>query len=239
MSRKILFLGAVVALVWSTSSRTDSKVLISAGTEIAQSQNPLVIAPIQQQTNEWCWAASAAMVLQYLHMPALNADYQCGIVAYAFSQIPACLVNCLNCPVPAGQFDNIARVISQYGAFARLFGIQSPNVHGRWEDRPLTWAEVTDSIDKDSPIVAGISPNGFSNPLLEPQHAVVIVGYDSSSGNMIYVNDPWMNYLNSGGDPYLARGATMVSPGQYELSYTAFISMLWNRSIHHMYTSFP
>lgn len=234
MRRANSILVLIGLLMFETAAGT--RVLQQAGKEIAQaSSNPLPIAPLQQQTNEWCWAASASMVLQYLNMPALNADYQCGIVAYTFSQIPACLVNCFNCPVAAGQFDNIARVIGQYGAFARTIGIRSPNVHGRWDNRALTWAELTDSIDKGSPILAGISANGFSNPMLEPQHAVVIVGYDATSGvDLIYVNDPWMNYWNSGGDPYLARGATVVSPGQYELAYATFVTMLWNRSIHHM-----
>jgi hypothetical protein len=206
----------------------------------------LPIPPIPQQTTEWCWAASAEMVLEYYRMPALNrTDYQCGIVAFAFQRIPACLANCFNCPIPAGQFDNLAVVMQQYGAFARAFGVQAPNVHGSVANSALPGPVLIDSIATGSPVMAGISPNGFTNPQLEPQHAVVIVGYDRTQQTII-VNDPWPLYDPAGlllagynVDPYLQRGARKIINGQYEIPYNAFVGMLWDRSIHHLHTSFP
>ncbi len=197
----------------------------------------LPIQPLAQHTSEWCWAASATMVLQYYGMPALNSrDYQCGVVAFAFSGNAVCRTNCYNCAIPAGAFENMTVLLRRYGYFARTYlNLQAPDLYGNWENRALTFDEAATSLGtRKSPIIAGISANGFSNPYLEPQHIVVVVGYDDQRHTLI-VNDPWPVYTLKT-DPYVERGATKLHPGQYEIGYDAFVSMLWNKSIDDMYT---
>src|SRR5689334_6854940 len=42
----------------------------------------LVVAPVQQETEVWCWLAVGEMVFRYYGLPSVNGfgDYQCGIV---------------------------------------------------------------------------------------------------------------------------------------------------------------
>ena len=68
----------------------------------------LSIAPIAQETNEWCYAASAQMIFIYCKLPDLYpaGDYQCGVVAaynaYIFPQHPECLNDCTLCAQVSG-----------------------------------------------------------------------------------------------------------------------------------------
>jgi hypothetical protein len=203
------------------------------------SADSISISPQPQQRPEWCWAASATMVLSYFNYPSLNpADYQCGVVAFAFQSVPGCLVNCALCPFAGGQFSNIALVVSQYPQFASLIlHTPQPALYSTLSG-PIAFASLVDSIDSGDPIIAGISPASYPGIGGEPHHAVVIIGYDDTvSPNTITVNDPWPTYGTIGQpDPYLALGAQMNQPGQYTISYNAFLTqMYWTRALHHIH----
>jgi Papain-like cysteine protease AvrRpt2 len=196
--------------------------------ETAQADSTLPIDPVIQQTPEWCWAASSQMVLQYLGYPNLNraGNYQCGVVG---AQGGACSANCAFCLGAGGTMYHIAQVINAYTAVAfqytgyrnptavmHLGGIMSPQ-------------QIIDTIENDSPILAGISPGQIPFPpgLGLSLHAVVIVGYEGDASNLsVLINDPYpypISYFSA--PPYIQAGGRMLQLGQYEIPYSTFVNV--------------
>lgn len=200
----------------------------------------LPIAPSMQETPVWCWAASAEMVFQYYGLPNLNpaGDYQCGIVAAAFSSsYPACLSDCTVCSFPVGPMTNEQQIINGYGPFLRSYGISSRVLSSTLVFRALTTGEIADEISAGRPVVIGIAPSGGVALPNASQHIAVLVGYDYSGGQQsAIVNDPFPFHLypySQYPNPYLAAGGMAVGAGRYHVPYHALvISLGWANTIY-------
>jgi hypothetical protein len=201
-------------------------------------QSTLAVTPIAQQTEVWCWAASAEMVFRYYQLPNLNGfgQYQCGIVAAYFGG--PCLQNCALCVAPIGPMSNMQSLIVGYGQFARNLGVPSPTLSSLLILRYLSVSEVKTEIDANRPIVAGISPHGFKFPNIS-EHIVVIVGYDATVADpALIVNDPFPFDAPAFAlqpNPYRQAGAIQIAPGRYRISWQQFVNaMNWGNSIYHI-----
>jgi hypothetical protein len=187
----------------------------------------LGIAPVIQQTPEWCWAAAAEMVLGYYRFPNLNpaGNYQCAIVGAQGGQ---CSQNCTLCISGGGTTQRIALVIRQYaelaramtGAFVAGFNPRTTGI--------LSAREIAASIDRGAPLLAGISPQA---PPTAPgmglsRHAVVVEGYLAKGDSFgVIVNDPFP-YSPTLTPPYLSVGGATLQPGQFVVPYRAFVQYL-------------
>ena len=196
----------------------------------------LPLSPIAQQTEVWCWAATAEMVFRYYGLPNINGagNFQCGIVAAYYQG--ACAYNCGLCVSPIGGMTELQKLLVNYGAVARAVGVNSPNLVSTLVFRALTVNEVVAELDASRPIVAGISAGSFPFPNFS-QHVVVITGYDTrSTAPYLYVNDPFpynLPQFSGRVNPYRAAGAIEVVPGRYRISYSAFVQqMAWGNSIY-------
>jgi hypothetical protein len=102
----------------------------------------------------------------------------------------------------------------------------------------LTQEEVKKEIDEGRPIIVGLSPRGFKVDGIR-QHMALIVGYDTSSGDMMLtVNDPFpfedMVFLWIG-SPYVTAHAIEDGDGRYQVGYEAFRSKLkWTQTLYRM-----
>ena len=86
----------------------------------------LSIVPIAQQTDLWCWAATAEMVFIYYGLPNINSggNYQCGIVAAYYGPSSACASNCFLCQAGIGTLTNMKNLVNNYGiAVSLIYGI--------------------------------------------------------------------------------------------------------------------
>ena len=184
----------------------------------------LDVSPVAQQRPELCWAASAEMILSYYGVPNINpvGNYQCAVVA---AQGSPCDINCgiPICLAGGGTAQRIAAVLRQYVSWASQISRSSIwlKIHNRGILSPR---EISSSIDKGSPILAGISPQmPFPPGLGFSQHAVVIIGYENTTrGFELVFNDP-SPYITL--PPYLAVGGRALQVGQFQLSYGTFIQV--------------
>jgi len=200
----------------------------------------LSITPVAQQEPDWCYAASAQMIFQYYGVRTLNPDsYQCGIVglfnAYITQQYPQCAFNCTLCAqVGGGSMDAIAALIDGYGIYAeQYYNASGPVLSSAEVYSALSIQQVVTEIQSGRPILAGISPGGYPLPDAS-QHAVVIVGYDNSgaSTNLI-INDPFPYMATYQQDPYTPAGGQEAQPGQYSISYDAFVQeLVWANTLY-------
>jgi hypothetical protein len=185
----------------------------------------LPIAPVAQQTPEWCFAASAAMIFEYLGYPNLNqvGNYQCAVVA---AQGGPCMANCGMCLNAGGTMQRVALIMQSYAMMAQqLTGYQNPSVILQFRGI-LSPAEIARQIDNDGPILAGISPGQIPYPpgFGVSQHAVVVVGYEGNpNGFAVILNDPfpYVGMVN----PYIAAGGAMLAPGQYRIAFQTFVGV--------------
>jgi hypothetical protein len=187
----------------------------------------LAIAPVIQQTPEWCWAAAAEMVLRHFRFPDLNpaGNYQCAIVG---AQGGACARDCSLCLSGGGTTQRIAGVIRQYAELTRaLTGFVVPGFDPRTAGI-LSPRQIAAAIDRGAPLLAGVSPQA---PPTAPglglsRHAVVIEGYLAHGDSFaVIVNDPFP-YSASFVAPYLGVGGAALQPGQFVVPYAAFVHRL-------------
>ena len=202
----------------------------------AFSDETLPISPIYQETPVWCWAAVGEMVFRHYDVPTINhvGNFQCGIVALMH---PACEFNCGNCILPAGSLRYMNNMLTRYPEVAShrtdmpVGRIATMPVH-----RSLTKSEVKTEIDSGRPIVAGVSPSGFSFGGTS-QHVALIVGYEEegSSFNLV-INDPFpygVLMFQGQQDPYIMAGGSDIGSGQYQIRYESFKNrLLWRESIY-------
>lgn len=203
--------------------------------EPSQGTRVLTINPVAQQTEVWCWAASAEMVFRHYGLPNINpaGNYQCGIVAAYFGPSSPCWFDCFACISSIASMSQMQLLINGYGSVARQF-TPSRVLGSRLLFSALSFSDTAREIDDGRPIVAGISPNGFVYPNIS-QHAVVIVGYqNNASGQWVIVNDPFpYDTVPSSPNPYMAFGATRLRPGQYLVAYAALLSGLrWGNTLY-------
>lgn len=203
--------------------------LVSASTH-AQAREVLDIDPVYQATPVWCWAAVGEMVFRYYGVRTINpaGHYQCGIVALLH---PACDANCLNCVVPAGSLTTMNNMLTRYPPVAGQRTNTNARISTRTRSQSLTLAAVRAEIDAGRPIVAGISPSGYTNFSNVSEHVALIVGYEDDD---LIVNDPFPftdRFIVA--NPYLSGGGTSVAPGQYRIPYARFVSRLrWRETIY-------
>jgi hypothetical protein len=210
----------------------------------APTARTLSITPVAQETTEWCWAASAQMVLSYYGLPDLNpsGNYQCGIVGafygYIYPQYPQCFDDCSQCAqLPGGTMDHIQTLIDQYGQVANQVGVSSRVLTSTLLFMALSPDEVASEINAGRPIIAGISPGSFSFPDIS-QHAVVIVGYDDSgAAPALIVNDPFpYDEFAPQPNPYTLVGGTELQPGRYSIDYQQFVSAInWGNTLYQIH----
>jgi hypothetical protein len=173
------------------------------------------------------------MVFRHYRLPALNSNYQCGIVAAYYGPNSTCWFNCFTCASAIGPMSEAHRLINGYGPVANLF-FPSRVLSSTLVFSALSFADTMREIDSGRPIVAGISPQGFSYPNIS-QHIVVIVGYRyDSNGQRIIINDPFpYDLFPSSPNPYVQASATSTVPGQYSVPYSTAISHLrWANTIY-------
>ena len=204
----------------------------STSTQTQNTNVVLPIAPVMQETPDWCWLAGGQMVFQYFQVPAVNPNYQCGIIAAFAGVYSPCWYDCSLCPFAAGSNENISLMLQEY---AQVATNGTETLTFQYAPSPLAQPQVQAELDAKRPILVGINPSGtviFS----ESQHVVVVVGYQEQNGQFnVVVNDPFPFALAGYPDPYLAVGATQIQAGQYAISYQSFVnSILWNASWYQM-----
>lgn len=198
-----------------------------------RTQALLNIPPTIQQTSEWCWAACGEMVLRYYRFPAINPNYQCGLVAAWFGVQSACWLNCRLCPYPIENYVRYLQFLTGYGAFVRGQGSQSPDLYVTYLPRPLLMSEIVQEVEGGRPIIAGISPGrGFAIPGTSA-HVCAIVGYDMQR-NTVVVNDPFpfaFPPYSAYPNPYMFAGGAELQTGQYVIPLGGFVQTLaWAES---------
>lgn len=163
---------------------------------------------ISQQTPSWCWAAAAGMALKFLKFADINPvrNYQCGVVAAAF---PNCDDDCTRCDTSLGTMTGFVEVLNRYRALAlhgKPVGLQrafDPN----YVAYP-TYLHVRSSLNMSYPVIGGISADRKPLDPAEPQHAVLITGYDddyqASGEAWVVLRDPYP--YASGKNPWLNSG---------------------------------
>jgi hypothetical protein len=165
-----------------------------------------------QQTQVWCWAATASMALQFYGYPNVNpaGNYQCGIVGVA---LPECTADCRQCIRPIGPLPNMVTVIRRYQAYVRQnYGSRFPALQPRYQAYP-TFEQLKAAVNATAPVIVGISPSGPpANPAFT-QHAVLVTGYDefvNASGQRVRVvilNDPLI--YPPGQNPHVLAGGVV------------------------------
>lgn len=189
----------------------------------------LSINPVEQQTNVWCWLAVGEMIFRHFGISNANpvGNYQCGIIGSLNFVNPYCRNNCFNnnCIVPSGSNYNTVRMLRDYA------WTQGGKIFKCSEAKELSLEMIKRNIDRNSPVLAGISYNsrvyyGGS------EHVVLITGYEiGSNENYFIVNDPfpYPNNMN----PFLKEGGVKLKNNQYKISIRNFTEgVFWNWSIY-------
>ncbi|MCA6364810.1 MAG: hypothetical protein IM638_17380 [Bacteroidetes bacterium] len=199
----------------------------------------MVIPPVQQETEVWCWLAVGEMIFRYYGLPTVNpgGDYQCGIigaVGYAqYGACDACNINCGNCVRPAGSASMITFMLTNYPKVAcRELYNQNRTLSNTFLSGCLQPSDLVNELNQNRPVIAGINPGQQFVLPGNSQHVALIKGYYYDSGNnlILKVNDPYPYYV-TGFDPYVANGAIANGDLSYDISYAALVtSLFWNTS---------
>ena len=204
---------------------------VGSANQLPQPQNADVVLPVPtvaQETPDWCWLASGQMVFEYFGIPAVNPNYQCGIIGAFAGPSSVCFYNCSLCPIRAGSTQNVGLMLQ---AYAQIATNNSRTLTFQFIPAPLSQLQVQQEIDAKRPIVAGINPSG-TVVFGTSQHLVVVVGYQMQAGQFnVVVNDPFPFEAAGYPDPYLLSGGQQLQPGQYTIGYDSFVNLiLWNTS---------
>lgn len=128
----------------------------------------LPVPLIPQQTNEWCWAASGQMIMNYLGATAVT---QCQQANNELGRSDCCMSPTPSACIKGGytQFDKYNFNTTQYGGGA------------------LPFSMLKSEIDSNRPVEFAWSWTGGGG------HVMVAVGYsvDSSGNQWVYSNNPW------------------------------------------------
>jgi hypothetical protein len=189
----------------------------------------LAISPVAQEQPEWCWLASGQMVFQFFQIPAVNPNYQCGVIGVFYGPSSACYYDCGVCDAGAGSSANVTLMLEDYSYYASS---GTAVLSSKFTPSQLAFQQAQKDIDSNTPVLAGINPSSSSVLFGQSQHLVVIVGYEIQNGqDYLVVNDPFPFAAAGYPDPYLSAGAQALQPGQYLVTYETFVqSLLWNTS---------
>jgi hypothetical protein len=150
--------------------------LALAGPVSAGAQSVDLPVPYERQlTNEWCWAASTQMVLEYLHKQVP----QCTIVEQAYGMFPgSCCMSpaCSNWPGSIYQVQNI--LYANGGGLSSIVPKVAPNY-------------LYQELRQGRPVIAHVNLWGTG-----PGHFAVIRGMTYYAGTpFVIVNDPYFGYM--------------------------------------------
>lgn len=123
----------------------------------------------QQHTQVWCWAATIAMVGEY--MTGQKAE-DCEVLSAYDRALGGSGICCQN-PQPCNRTGQVQEMKNIMGNLYKLSGYHHL--------RPLSFDELKKEIDNERPMIAALQTN-FSG------HVIVIIGY--SSPNKVIVLDP-------------------------------------------------
>ena len=190
----------------------------------------LPIAPVSQETPDWCWHATGQMIFQFYNIPAVNPNYQCGIIGVFEGPQSACFYNCTVCDFGGGSAENVGLMLQYYSAYATN---GEAELAFQFAPSFLAFQQIQSNINSNSPVLAGIN---VANPVMfgNSGHLVVIAGYQVQSGqDNVVVNDPFPYVAAGMPDPYLSVGAQALQPGQYSIGYENFVqSFAWNTTYY-------
>lgn len=203
----------------------------------------LNITPIAQQTEVWCWAASAEMILLYFNEPNVNpgGDYQCGIVGGYWFLVGGpnhpCVYNCYLCQTGASSTAEIQRILMNYGRLAQLQGLTGRTLTTKSKFGQLTIEQIAYQLDNNRPILAGISFPGQPTLPGISGHAVVFSGYDATGAQpTITVRDPYPYeaFIPPQQNPWLLAGGVYLGPGTYRIPLAALGGgeITWGNTIY-------
>lgn len=198
----------------------------------------LKIAPVEQATPVWCWIAVGEMLFRHLGVPAVNDHYQCGVVGAISiaTNRDVCARDCRKCNVPGGDATTVMGMLAGYPRRAALLtGQKVPRIFVS-HTATLGRNELRRELDAGNPVLAGINP--WAKPgagvgtFAASAHLALIVGYGDLDGQLfVRINDPYPFVREKAGDPYVMNGGKLLQPGQYGISYDAFVSGLgWAES---------
>jgi hypothetical protein len=205
--------------------------LLTSSISNAQAET-LSIRPVMQETPQWCWLAVGQMIFEHFNIPAVNPDYQCGVVAFwgarpgPYGWQGPCMSNCRACPLPARSFNTIQAMLNQY---PRLAGDQPLRFTSSYS--PIETDTIKEEIDADRPILIGITPSGARLPI--SQHVALLIGYEEDEDQFfVIVNDPFP-YRFYNVNPFASLGGEMLEPGQYKIKYQTLRGPLrWRETIY-------
>ena len=159
---------------------------------------PVPLEP--QQTQLWCWAASASMIMHYLGASSVS---QCDEANRRLDR-----TDCCNSPVPAACVMEGWPEFEKYGFSATTSGA-------------LSWSSLVNEINNNRPVVFSWGWTGGGG------HLMVARGYTSTrTDNLVDVNDPWGPNV---GDQYLLSYSEYVS-GSDHVHWTDFYNIHNNTS---------
>ena len=174
-----------------------------------QAQRREIDVPVvMQQTPAWCWAATASMALRLLKFPDINPanNYQCGVVAAAFSE---CRDDCTKCVTSLGSMEKLVSVLKTYRDLSIELDrtIPSTAFSPNYVAYP-GWVRIRRSLDLAYPVIAGISLDAKPADPAKPEHTVLITGYDTNyrgTGEAwVVIKDPYP--YETGASPYASAG---------------------------------
>ena len=125
-----------------------------------------------QQTDEWCWAASAQMIMQYLG----KSVAQCVEANNEFGRS-----DCCNTPTPAACVNGGWPQFNLYGFTFKMT-----------QDAPLPWPTLEAQLARGK--ACGATPFGFSwHWVGGGGHMMVATGYTRALNGeqYVFVNNPW------------------------------------------------
>jgi hypothetical protein len=196
----------------------------------------LPIGMVPQMTPEWCWLASAQMILQFYEVPAVNGSYQCGIMGAVEGPSSVCFQNCGACVFGSGSDVESAAVLSQYTSIVQQYYYPTeriPRVSGLLTGSAISFQTVEAQIASGHPIEMQITVGG---PFMGMAgHDVVLIGYDTAGpgGPTLIINDPFPYMAAGYPDPYASiPGTIQTGPLQYAVPYAAAIQGLqWSDTV--------
>lgn len=173
-----------------------------------------------QEGRNWCWNASAQMVLSFFGHEATQTDIAAWAVAghdvgnhlqgdTRLTRVGRTLIN----------RRGTAAVLRQFGP-----------VDSVYLDRALSFAEVEDNIDANRPSILGVywTQNGR---FLGSGHAIVLYGY--ADGNLVRLRDPEPSTLKGGsGTTYLVDyDALFSNNARYYPTGSASLGNFWGATL--------
>lgn len=180
---------------------------------MAQYSMRMLVPYRNQQTSNWCWAASMKMVMDF-HNPANSPTYaQCDLAKQLIKlQNPSfdpnsigCCSNCSGDGLSACITDLVITILYSYDGMPTpaepdnydllfsLYGYSSIQTINRASE-PMTWLQLKKQIKDCRPFIINFDPTPAVTGGLNANHAVVVAGFleDTVTGKQGFlVKDPW------------------------------------------------